>query len=287
MRFPVGKLPQNILAELLERNTIKDRRVIVGPAVGEDAAVVDNGGPNYFIVKTDPISFATERIGWYGVNVNANDIASMGGRPLWFLATVLLPQNLTERADVDAIFEDILEACRHLGISLIGGHTEITYDLNRPILVGQMLGEVPKDKLIRTAGARVGDLLILTKGIAVEGTALIAQKKTRELGTVFGNAWVTRARNYLFQPGISLLKEAMAAADAGGVHSMHDPTEGGVATGLHEIASAAKVALLINEAAISIFPETQQLCDHYRLDPLGLLASVHCLSHATQRRQRK
>ena len=273
LKYPVGKLPSKVLAGLLDRNVINDKRVIVGPAIGEDAAVIDMGGPHYLIAKTDPITFATDRIGWYAVNINANDVAAMGGRPQWFLATLLLPETRTGQGDVERIFEDILESCRNLGISLIGGHTEITHDLKRPILVGQMLGEVKKDKLVRTSGAQVGDVLIITKGIAVEGTAIIAREKAGDLKTLFDEERLTRAQNFLYEPGISVLKDALIAAEAAEIHSMHDPTEGGVATGLHEIASASKVGLVIDQKALPIFSETRQLCDHFGLDPLGLIAS--------------
>ncbi|MFQ5849242.1 MAG: AIR synthase family protein [Candidatus Binatia bacterium] len=273
MKYPVGKLPLKVLGNLLDRNVIKDERVIVGPAIGEDAAVIDTGGPRYLIAKTDPVTFATDRIGWYAVNINANDIATMGARPQWFLATLLLPENRTEQSDVERVFEDIVDACQHLGISLVGGHTEVTHDLRRPILVGQMLGEVEKDRLVRTDGAREGDAVILTKGIAVEGTAIIARERATDVKNMFGAKTLRRAQNFLYDPGISVLKDALVAAEVAGIHSMHDPTEGGVATGLHEIASAAKAGLVIDSESLPIFAETQQLCDHYRLDPLGLIAS--------------
>ncbi|HET8563484.1 MAG TPA: AIR synthase related protein, partial [Candidatus Binatia bacterium] len=129
LRFPVGKLPIRTLKRLLRRNCIKDPRVIVGPAIGEDAAVIDVGGPRYLIAKTDPITFTAHRIGWYAVHINANDIATMGARPLWYLATLLLPEELTTEDLSEKIFHDTLEACSSIGVSLIGGHTEITYGL--------------------------------------------------------------------------------------------------------------------------------------------------------------
>lgn len=272
-KYPVGKLPLKALASLLYRNAITDERVIVGPAIGEDAAVIDTGGPQYLIAKTDPITFATDKIGWYAVNINANDIATMGAHPQWFLATLLLPESQTEHSDVERIFDDIIEACKDLGISLIGGHTEITHDLRRPIVVGHMLGEVKKDRMVRTSGARVGDAVVITKGIAVEGSAIIAREKAAELNSIFDEEELMRTQNFLYDPGISVLKDALVAVEAAEIHSMHDPTEGGVATGLHEIASAAGVGLRIDSEALPIFPETRKLCDHYRLDPLGLIAS--------------
>lgn len=272
-RFPIGKLPVKTLERLLKQNKIKDRRVIVGPGIGEDAAVIDTGGPRYLIAKTDPITFAVDRIGWYAVHINANDIATKGARPLWYLATLLLPEELTTLDVAEKIFADTLEACRSIGVTLIGGHTEVTAGLTRPIVVGQMLGEVDKGKLVRADGAQKGDVIILTKGIAIEGTAVIAREHGSDLLTALDENTLGRCRQFMYQPGISVLKEALAATESGAVHAMHDPTEGGLATALHELAWAAGVGLQVNAEVIPVFPETQSLCNHYHLDPLGLIAS--------------
>jgi hydrogenase expression/formation protein HypE len=273
LRFPIGKLPITTLQRLLKQNRIKDRRVIVGPGIGEDAAVIDTGGPRYLIAKTDPITFTADQIGWYAVHINANDIATKGGRPLWYLATLLLPEDLTTATMAENIFHDTLKACESIGVSLIGGHTEITTGLTRPIVVGQMLGEVDRDKLVRSDGAKPGDSIILTKGIAIEATAVIARERASDLLTVMDEKTLARCREFVYQPGISVLKDALAAAEAGAVHAMHDPTEGGVATALHELAWAAGVGVRVDAATIPIFAETQALCNHYHLDPLGLIAS--------------
>lgn len=271
--FPIGKLPIATLDRLLKRNKIKDPRVIVGPGIGEDAAVIDTGGPRYLVAKTDPITFTADQIGWYAVHINANDIVTMGAQPLWYLATLLLPENLTTEDLAEKIFQDTLKACRGIGVSLVGGHSEITSGLERPIVVGQMLGEVHKDRLIRTDGARKGDVIVLTKGIAVEGTAVIAREHGSEIAEIFSEDTLMRCRNFMYDPGISVLKEALIAAECGIVHAMHDPTEGGIATALHEIAWAAGVGLLVRAAAVPVFPETQAICNHYHLDPMGLIAS--------------
>ena len=272
-RFPVGKLPIGTLERFLKRNRIKDPRVVVGPGIGEDAAVIDTGGSRYLIAKTDPITFTADQIGWYAVHINANDIVTMGARPLWYLATLLLPEHLTTQDLAEKIFQDTMKACKSIGVSLIGGHTEITCGLSRPIVVGQMLGEVEKHRLVRTNGARPGDAIILTKGIAIEGTAVIAREHPDEMREVLGNQTLLRCRNFMYKPGISVLKEALAATECSSIHAMHDPTEGGLATALHEVAWAAGVGLLIRADAVSVFPETQVICNHYHLNPMGLIAS--------------
>lgn len=272
-RFPVGKLPPRILQALLTRCPVsKTSGVVVGPRFGEDAAVIDIG-PQYLVAKTDPITFTAERIGWYAVNINANDVACLGARPRWFLATLLLPESGPNAALAKNIFRDILRACRSLGVTLCGGHTEITSGLGRPIVVGQMLGLVEKPKLIRKESQRPGDLILLTKGVALEGTAILAREKAQALTRELGAAAVSRARRLLFKPGISVVREAGIAVRQGGVHALHDPTEGGLLSGLYELARAGRVGMRINKESIPILPETRALAEILGFDPLALIAS--------------
>lgn len=270
--LPLGKLDIDFLSRLLELYGMADDRVVVGARVGEDATVIDFGD-RYLVAKTDPITFTTEEIGWYAVNVNANDVATTGAIPRWFLVTLLLPEGKTDEALVERIFAQLHSACVALGISLCGGHTEITYDLGRPLLIGFMLGEVERDRLVSTAGAQPGDSLLLTKGIAIEGTAIIAHEKAGELAEKFPSDFLARCQDLLHKPGISVVREARLAAEVARVHAMHDPTEGGLANGLWEMALAAEVGMLIDEKAIPILPETARLCAEYGLDPLGLISS--------------
>ncbi|RKY70458.1 MAG: hydrogenase expression/formation protein [Candidatus Latescibacterota bacterium] len=271
MRFRVGKLPQGVLERLLREYSTLDERVVVGPKVGEDCAVVDFG-EKYLVVKTDPITFATEDIAWYVVNINANDVATMGARPRWFLCTALLPEGVGEE-EVEALFASLKDAAEELGVSLCGGHTEITYGLERPILVGQMLGEVEREKLVRSDGARPGDVLLLTKGLAIEATALLAREFPEKVRGAFGEEFLERCRNYLRDPGLSVVPEALAACGAGRVHAMHDPTEGGVATGLRELAHASGVGMEVWEEGLFVSEETRAICGAFGVDPLGAISS--------------
>ncbi len=269
--YPAGKLPMADLSRFISRYAHKDPSLVVSPGVGRDATVIAFG-ERYLIAKTDPITFATDEIGWYAVQVNANDVASMGGTPRWFLATLLLPEGKTDAKAVERIFAQISRACRDLDILFCGGHTEITYGLDRPLVVGQMLGEVVPEKLITPERIRPGDAILLTKGIAIEGTALIAREK-KELSRVFGEAWIRKCRNFLKRPGISVVQDARIACQNAEVHALHDPTEGGLATGLQELAQAAGVGLYVEREEISVFPETDLLCQKLKIDPLGLIAS--------------
>jgi hydrogenase expression/formation protein HypE len=258
---------------LLELRGWPDERVILGPRVGEDAAVIDLGD-RYLVAKTDPITFATDEIGWYLVQVNANDVAVMGAVPRWLLVTLLLPEGRSTPALAKSIFAQIDAACWDLHIAVVGGHTEITYSLDRPILIGQMLGEVAKDELVTTRGAQTGDDLLLVKGIAIEGTSIIARERSAELrARGYSQDFLVRAQSYLYDPGISIVREARLAAASAGVHAMHDPTEGGLATGLHELAQAARVGVWVDQEAIPVWPECAALCAEFGLNPLGTIAS--------------
>lgn len=271
-RIPLGKLPAELLEKLLARYAHADDRVLVGPGIGEDAAVIDMGD-RCLVAKTDPITFAADAIGWYAVHVNANDVACCGARPRWFLATLLLPEHDTTAALVEAIFEQMDAACGELGISLCGGHTEVTHALERPIVIGQMLGEVDHGAYLSGAGAREDDAIILTKGVALEGTALIAREKPASLAGVMDERELERCAGFLRDPGISVVKEARLAIEAGEVHALHDPTEGGIATGLKELAEAAGLGLRIERERIPVLPECRLMCHHLGLDPLGLIGS--------------
>ncbi|MBS3783285.1 MAG: AIR synthase family protein [Anaerolineae bacterium] len=282
--YPLGKLPPEHLARLLDRHAPTNKRVVLGPGIGHDAAVIafcdgEAGSGRYLVAKTDPITFASDEIGWYAVHVNANDVACTGATPCWFLVTLLLPQQGTDEALVDEIYDQIARTCDQLDIALVGGHTEITHGLDRPVVAGFMLGEVAPTALVRPDGARPGDALLLTKGVAVEGTAIIAREKGDAL-MAGGNlpagvtpALLERSRDFLHRPGISVIEDASIAVQAGDVHAMHDPTEGGLATGLWELAEAGEVGLVVEEDSIPIFEETALLCQALNLDPLGLIAS--------------
>jgi hydrogenase expression/formation protein HypE len=270
--LPVGKLPADILKRLIGLYTSTDHGVVIGPSIGEDAAAVDFGD-SYLLVTTDPITFVTEDIGTYTIFINANDIATMGGTPMWFLATILLPEKQATQDLAENIFHQLSSACQKIDVSFCGGHTEITAGIDRPIVIGMMIGEVGKDNLITTGGAREGDDIILTKAIAIEGTSIIARGKKNELIGKFGEEFINACRRLTEEPGISILRDARTATAHGEIHSMHDPTEGGLATGLFEVASAADAGLIVEEERIAVLPECRALCRHYGLDPLGLIAS--------------
>ena len=271
--LPAGKLPHALLDRLLRRFVSDDPRLVVGPQMGEDAAVLDFGDV-YLVAKTDPITFASDEIGWYAVNVNANDIAVMGAVPRWFLATVLLPAGQATAGLAEAIYGQIAGACSQLGVALAGGHTEISVGLDRPIISGCMLGEVAPERLVRSSGVQPGDHLVLARGVPIEGTAIIAREKKAELlaGGV-DSALLARAQDFLHEPGISVVRAAHLVVETTHVSAMHDPTEGGLATGIWEMAQAAGIGMDVDFDRVAIAPESKAMCAAFGIDPLGTIAS--------------
>ncbi len=271
-QLKTGKVPYTLLEDLLRRIQVRDDSVLLGPMIGEDSAAIDLGD-TVLVAKTDPVTFASDLVGWYAVHINANDVACTGAVPRWFMATLLVPEGSTE-ATVGDIFDQLTEACESMDIQLVGGHTEVTTAVNQPVVVGAMLGDANRRDVIRTSGALDGDSIVVTKGIAIEGTAILARDGgERLLKAGVGPETVDRAKEFLFHPGISVVGDARTALASVRVHCLHDPTEGGILTGLWEIAKASNLGLCVEEGSIPVLSETVEMCEALGLDPLGLLAS--------------
>jgi len=282
MALRPGKLPPKLLAAVLRQRGARDSSVLVGPAFGEDAAVIDLDAQHCLVLKSDPVTFTTVEPGWYVVHVNANDIAVMGAEPRWFQPTIIVPPGCSERIPL-AIARDIHRAARSLGIAVTGGHTEVSAAVRQPIVAGDMQGLVARDRLILSSGARPGHVLIMTQSAGIEGTAIIAREHGKTSRRVLGRTAHTQASNFHKRPGISVVRAARIAADLG-ARALHDPTEGGVATGLHEMATASRCRFVVDLDHIVVHPHTQRLCEHFQLDPLGLIGSGALLAAVPARR---
>ena len=272
--LPLGKLPVDLLRTLLGDYPSLPGEVLVGPGIGLDCAVVETTG-KLMVLKSDPITFASDAIGWYLVQVNVNDVVTTGALPRYLLVTMLLPEQ-NAPAVLEAISRQIRQACAALQISVIGGHTEITHGIDRPILVGTLIGEVDRAALITPAGALPGDRLLLTKRLPIEAAAILAREfpdRLRAAPLGLSPAEIERAQNYLYDPGISVYKEARLAVNAGGVRAMHDPTEGGLYAALWELAEACQHSLRIDLHCIPVDPLARRICQALDLDPLGAIAS--------------
>jgi hydrogenase expression/formation protein HypE len=270
MKLPPGKIPIDILKDVVFKNLGAQRsEVTLGPAAGVDGAVLDFGAKNA-IISMDPITGAVERIGWLAINVNANDVATFGVEPAFFFSCLLLPENADSKI-VETISTQMHNAARELGIAIVGGHCESTPGLTNPIVVGCIMGLTEKGKYVTAAGSKPGDKLILTKSAGIEGTAILASDREAQLSKIFNPEILESAKRFYNQ--ISVVKEALTAYRSGGVHAMHDPTEGGILNGVHEMADAAGLGVRIFEEKITIEPETAKICRFYEIDPLQLISS--------------
>lgn len=272
--LPTGKLSGVLLDRMITRYRTKlDKAMIVGPGYGKDAAAVSLGEGDPLIVKSDPVTFASEAAARYLVAVNSNDIACLGGIPRWLTIVALFPEQTTTVRTVEKLFSDLQVACDEQNIAIIGGHTEITAGLDRPLLIGTLIGTTGPTGLLVPGAAHPGDDLLVTKWIGIEGTALLARELTERLTMGIGASRVRVAAKLLHSPGISIIADAQAVRSVDGVTAMHDPTEGGIATAIHELAGASACGAEVMMDSVPILPETRLICEHLGLDPMGLLSS--------------
>ncbi|HLW48786.1 MAG TPA: AIR synthase family protein [bacterium] len=267
--IPVGKVPPDLLHDLVYRHLGARRTdVVVHAAFGEDCAVVDFG-TGLAAVTTDPITGAGEDLGWYALLVGTNDLAAAGAEPVAVVLTILLAE-AHAGDDLARIMRDAADAAASLGVEIAGGHSEVVSGIVRTLVVVTAFGRVPRDRLLRSGAARSGDTVLLTKAAGIEGTAILADARRDELLPALGQSVLSCAR--AFRERLSVLPEARAAA-AAGARAMHDVTEGGVLGAVYELAAAAGVGVQLDADRVPVLPETQAICDALRIDPLALIGS--------------
>jgi hydrogenase expression/formation protein HypE len=270
--LPAGKLPNDLLQQFLEGIGDADS-LLIAPAVGEDVAAVPLAGEEVLVLKSDPVTFATEAGGYYAVTININDIATSGATPRWLLACLLFPVG-TNAVRIGLTIQELHRTAREQGLILCGGHTEITDAVTRPIVAAQVAGTVSRRQLIHKRNMAEGDRILMTKRLAIEATSIIAREFPQRLkDSGLDDRAIERCRGFLFDPGISVLREARIAAQSGAVSAMHDITEGGLATALRELSSAAGRRIRVFRDRIPMYPETEAICQALGLNPLGVIGS--------------
>ncbi|MFU0828647.1 MAG: Thiamine-monophosphate kinase [Lachnoclostridium sp.] len=266
----IGKVPETVLKRSVLKQ-IKHRRkeVLVGPGVGEDCSVMQLNEDEVFVISTDPITGTTNEIGSLAVHITANDISSNGAEIVGIMLTILLPEGSKE-SDLKQIMKDIEEVCKTLNIEIMGGHTEVTKAVNQPIISVTGVGKMPKNSMIKTAGIKPGQEIVMTKWAGLEGTAIIAAAKEEELLQRYTRDFIEEAKSFIKY--ISVVPEARIGRQLG-VISMHDVTEGGVFGALWELGEASGVGLEVDLKKIPIKQETIELCEFYDLNPYQLISS--------------
>jgi hydrogenase maturation factor len=270
MKLPQGKVPPKILENTVFPflGALRDD-VILGPSTGEDAAIVTDGC-KLLAVHGDPISGAIERIGWIAMNIATNDIATRGVSPCWALSTIMLPIGSDEQL-LEQICRDMSVAAQQLNVSIIGGHSEVTPGISHPLVTIFVIGVIQNNRFVSCRDAKSGAKIILTKSAGIEGTVILASEHKEYVRHKLGSEFIEKTSTYFDQ--LSVVNEALIAFRHGGVQAMHDPTEGGIANGLHEVADASHTGFLVYEAQIAISPETRKLCQLFQLNALNLISS--------------
>jgi hydrogenase maturation factor len=282
--LPSGKLPNDLLREFLDEFDFNDPSLIIKPGIGEDIAALNISDEHVLVLKSDPITFATDSIGQYAVLINANDIATSGATPRWLLTTLLFPQGITP-SEIRHVVNELKRYCQRWDITLCGGHTEITDAVTRPVVIGMMAGTVERSDLIDKRNMNTGDKVLLTKGVAVEGTAIIAREFGNRLKKQgLSDKEIDTCRKFL--SSISIIPEATIASQYKDTSAMHDVTEGGLATALEELSIAGGHQIRINLETIPIFAQTRKICRLFEIDPLGLIGSGSLLICCRQKEYR-
>jgi len=270
-----GKLPPILFKEILDLIKGSAEGVEVPPLYGVDAGAFKIAD-KYIVVAQDPITFTSSDIIWYSVYVNANDVAVLGAKPEYFLLTLLLPENILED-EIKELFKRLNEVCNQLGVKILGGHTEVTYGIDRVIVNGTMIGIT--DKIITSQDAKPGDYLVMIKGIPIEAISIVAREKEQELLRYLPPKEIKRLKNFNYNPGISIVREALVLKDY--VNAMHDITEGGLMGAVFEMANSSNVKIIIEKEDVKVYPEAKVL-EYFDIDPYFAIGSGSLIASVSE-----
>lgn len=266
----IGKVPENVLKRAVFKQVHHRRpEVILRPGVGEDCAAAALEEDEVFVFSTDPITGANQGMGTFAVHITANDLASAGAEPVGILTSILLPPG-TREIKLRRIMEEIETACGELQIEVMGGHTEITDVVNKPVITVTGVGKVKRTELVSTAGLQPGDELVMTKWAGMEGTAILAAEHRAELVQKLPEELIDTAADLIRY--LSVVPDA-AVARKTKITAMHDVTEGGIFGALWEMGEASGVGILADIQKIPIRQETVEICEFYGINPYQLLSS--------------
>ncbi len=266
----IGKIPESVLKRsILRQIHTKRKEVLLGAAVGEDCAALKLKEDEIFVLSTDPITGTAEDIGKLAIHVTLNDLASAGAEPFGVMLTALLPKTITEE-DIRQIMQQAEVVCSQANVQIIGGHTEVTSAVLRPVITVTGVGKAKEGSFVATSGVRAGMDIVVTKWIGLEGTSILAKEKKKELLARFSERFINQAER--FDEMLSVLPEAKAAVMSG-VGAMHDVTEGGIFGALWEMSESSGVGLFIDLKKIPLKQETVEICEFFGINPYELISS--------------
>jgi len=282
-KFKSGKLPAPFLEYLLKKYTSVDKNVIKGAGIGIDCAVFKVKS-NILHSKSDPIILVKEDIGFYLININANDVSVSGAKPEYFLSTLVFPENVSFQ-EVEEVFFQISQECKKSGIKWIGGHTEISSSVKSVICSGFMLG-VPVKKM-KSGKIKKGDKVFIVKEVGIESASIIVREKYEYLKRFFNEKYLEKIKNSIRKPGIGISDEANFLWKNFKIKLMHDPTEGGISTALYELSKVSGRKIYISPEKIPFYPPVVKLCNIFDLDIRGIISSGCIIGIASEKETEK
>ena len=266
----IGKLPETVLMRsVLKQINHRREEVIVGPALGQDCAVLTLKEGEVFTLSSDPITGTVKDLGSHSIHITANDLAASGAEPVGVMLTIMLPSK-TKESVLKQIMQDAESTCAKLGMEILGGHTEITDVVNQPLISVTGVGKVKQDELALATQMQADQDIVVTKWVGLEATAILAKEKEEQLRSVFSEDFIDTARK--FDRYLSVIPEAKVACEVQ-VSAMHDITEGGVLGALWEMANGAGVGLEVDLRRIPIRQETVEICEFFKLNPYLIMSS--------------
>ncbi len=277
-----GKIPWELLKKLISLQGYQNPGVIMGPGIGQDVAILaieevvrsaydyyDCNGPIELVYKTDPITFPTPSPGRYAVIVNSNDVVTAGALPFGFTATIIFPPGENEKT-VLSIQKEIHATCVERKISVLGGHSEVSNGVNRPIVVGSMIGFVPKKYRV-SRKIKAGDFIVCSGWVGAEGTGIIASEAKSFLKRHLTEKQLDRIQ--MIGESIDIADRTLKINKKFQPRLIHDATEGGVLGAIYETLSPLGFGAEISRDTFPISEETQKICDLLNIDPLKLISS--------------
>ena len=273
LKLREGKPPRHVLENIIFKyKGAPDPDVVQGPGIGEDAGIV-RAGDGFIVAHSDPITAAEKYIGWLAVHVASNDVAVRGVQPRWLLLTILMPPG-SSTALLEEIARDADAAARSINATIIGGHTEITPGIPRPIVITTAIG-FTRGRVIRTCDAQPGDKVFVIGRVGGEGASVIASD-FRDLLVKKGLSIDLINKASEFIKDISVVDKAMVIKEY--VSAMHDPTEGGILEALYEVAVASNNTIYIDLDKVKLDPIVEEITEALNIDPYKLLSSGSLLA---------
>ncbi|PVU73056.1 AIR synthase [Acidilobus sp. SCGC AC-742_E15] len=279
----IGKVNRGLFERVIFPNLgAEEASVIVGPQFGVDFGVVRVGDYD-LIFEVDPVyvvpEYGWEKSAWFAVHILASDVAVSGVPPRYLFIDLNLPLRMTDE-ELERLWRAIHNECRRLGITIVAGHTGRYGGIDYPMIGGAvMVGVTKRDHFVTPAMARPGDVVIMTKGAAVETAGILASMFPEVLERRYGKEFARRAQEIFWLQ--SVVDDALTLAQLGlrdGVTAMHDATEYGVWGALNDVAEASGVSIRVFREKLFVRDDVMKVLEAFseltgiKVDPFASIS---------------